>query len=104
MANYSAATAVHETLAASAVDQVTLTAPIGEVTVLNRTGTAEIYFTVGTANNTPGTPSAGGSNCYVLPAAVSSVTVQVEAGSVRDCSLLVYLISAAAESYSVEAL
>lgn len=104
MANYSAVTAVHETLTASSVDEVTLTAPAAEVTVLNRTGTAEIYFTTGSADYPPGTPSVGGSNCYVMPAAVGSVTVQVQPADISVGALLVYLISSGAESYSVEVL
>jgi hypothetical protein len=104
MANYSAATAVHETLTASTVDQVTLTGQAVEVTVLNRTGTAEIYFTAGSADYPPATPSVGASNCYVMPAAIGSVTVQVPAADISVGSLLVYLISSGAESYSVEVL
>lgn len=104
MANYAAAVAVHETLTASTVDEVTLTAPITEVTVLNRTGAAEIYFTAGSGNSPPAAPTVAGGNCYVVPAALGSLTVQVNYGFSPGNPCLVYLISAAAESYSVEAL
>jgi len=97
MAIYTAATEVHETLAASTVDTVTLTAINGSVTVINRSGTSEIYFTV--AVSSPVVPTIGGANIYVLPAATCSPQIPF-AGSKQ---VAVSLISSGTPTYSIEA-
>ena len=87
----------HGTLTASAVSTVTLNNS-GAVEVVNRTGTAEIYFTVGLNGNSPATPTIGGNDCYVVPAGVCSYTVEFPAG---EGPIVVELISAGAESFTV---
>lgn len=83
--------AVHETLAMNTVDTVEFDVADREIEVLNRVGTDEIYFTIdGT------TPTVGGENCYVLPAAMGSLKVPV-----RASTTVVKLISASACEYSV---
>lgn len=83
----------HGTLVAATVDTVTFTGiDFNEVEVLNRNGAAEIYFTVdGTA------PTVGGTNCYVLPAAITSAIVGVPTTG----ATVVKLISAGTPTYSV---
>lgn len=81
---------VHETLVASTADSVTFTDDITEVEVLNRDGAAEIYFTVDGS-----TPTVGGENCRVLPAAIGGLELRVEHGDV------VKLISSGTPTYSV---
>lgn len=97
MATYSQATAAHETLTASTVDTVTLTQNGRSVTVVNRTGTSEIYFTAAVSPTTAATPTVGGANCWVLPASVSSLRLQLGTGSYN-----VALISSGTMAYSVE--
>lgn len=110
MAKYTAATAVHATLTASTVDVVTLTdvasgAGVAKptITVVNRSGTAEIYFTVSVTGTFPAEPTVGGDNTYVVPAAISSLSVPVYPGVSGD-SAVVKVISSAAAKYSVQAL
>lgn len=105
MADYSETSAVHETLTANEVDSVTLskagTGFLGkpQITVVNRTGSAEIYFTVSTSSTQPAEPAVGGKNTFVLPGSIGSVSVPAADGNV-----VVKLISTGAEAYSVEAL
>lgn len=100
MATPSGATAVHATLTASTVDTATLTAPnVPSVTVVNRTGTAEIYFTISSTAAGAVAPTVGGANCFVLPAAICSLTVPISSGQV-----VVSLISSGTMAYSVEGL
>lgn len=99
MANYSAKTASHATLAASTPDAVTLSAVASHITVVNRTGAAEIYFTLAPGVGAPVPPVVAGANTLVVPAAITSTRVPVSAGTVT-----VTLISSGAEAYSVEAL
>lgn len=108
MANYSAAMAVHESLTANEVDCVTLTdAGTGygltepAVTVVNRTGAADIYFTVNTTGEPQDDPTVAGDDTYVVPAAISSVSVPASLGV--NGSVSVKLISTGAEAYSVVA-
>lgn len=110
MAKYTATSAVHKTLTATTVDVVTLTSVgsgAGEdkpgITVVNRTGTDEIYLTVSGTPTWPTEPTVKGANTYVVPAAISSLRVLVDPG-VLGTDVVVKLISAGAEAYSVEAL
>ena len=87
MADYSGKVAVHETLTANAVDYVALSrvgAGYGRqetsVTVLNRSGAAEIYFTVSATGQAPADPTVGGTDTYVVPAAIGSVSIPVAPG------------------------
>jgi hypothetical protein len=82
---------VHKTLVASTVDTVTFSKDCDRVEIVNRDGAAELYFT------TDGTsPTVGGNNALVLPAAMGSyVTTAVGGLSV------VKLISSGTPAYSV---
>ena len=102
MANYTGNTAVHQTLVAQTVDTVTLTpanAAYGEVTVVNRSGAAEIYFTVGSGSNLPATPVVAANDTYVLPASMGSFSVPWSGGS---GGAVVKLISSGTPTYSVQ--
>jgi hypothetical protein len=59
----------HGQLTAGVVDTVTMNGTWESIQVVNRSGTAEIYFTV---NGTAAT--VGGANCYVLPACLGVAT------------------------------
>lgn len=84
--------ATHQTIVAATVDTVTFGVDFNEVEVLNRSGSAEIYFTVdGT------TPTVGGTNCFVVPAAISSAIVGVPTVG----PTVVKLISSGTPTYSV---
>jgi hypothetical protein len=91
------ATIRHGTLVAATVTTVTFSADadtIDTVEVINRSGSAEIFFTVdGT------TPTVAGNDCEILPAAVGAV----EVGVPGRASTVVKLISAGAPTYSVRA-
>jgi hypothetical protein len=76
----------HATLVANIVTTLTLTAPDPQadlvsfaaprparIEVLNVSGTAKVYFTVDGS-----TPTVGGANCMLLPAAVCALTVADE--------------------------
>lgn len=91
--------ASHGTLVANTVATVTLNKGAGYVTVVNRSGSAEIYFTVAVGTNTPVAPTVGGSDTYVLPAAIGSVRVPAAFGTVA-----VSLISTGTPTYSVESI
>lgn len=100
MATYTAVSEAHETLTASTVDTVTLTGNTSSVTVVNRTGTAEIYFTIATGTAAvPAVPTVGGANTYVLPATDCSLRLAVGGQPVA-----VSLISSGTMAYSVEAI
>ncbi len=89
------ATVRHVTLVADTVATVSLNVNAGRIEVLNRTGTAEVYFTTdGSA------PTVGGNNCYVLPAAISALEVPDEISGMA----VVKLISVGTPSVSVRAL
>lgn len=97
MADDTTARCEHSALTAATIDTVTVTAPQVEVCLTNRTGADEIYFTIdGTA------PTVGGQNCFVLPAAICSRTIQKNAFGATVA--VVKLISAGTDSYSVESL
>ena len=69
----------HATLVADTVTTLTFTEtaspPPANIEVTNVTGTAAVYFTVdGT------TPTVGGTNCQVIPAAIGSLAVSEESG------------------------
>lgn len=97
MASGTANIAYHSTLVASTVDTVTLDKGAEYITVVNRSGAAEIYFTVGTTVTPPAAPTVGGNDTYVLPAATSSVRVASGIGPIE-----VQVISAGTPTYSVE--
>ena len=97
MTTYAGKIAVHETLGASTVDTVELAGCRPSLTVVNRTGTAEIYFTVATGAKAPTPPTVSGNDCFVLPAAICSLSLPWLEGQ-----FIVSLISAGAEAYSVE--
>jgi len=83
----------HGTLVAATVATVTLTVDCRDVEVLNRTGDAEIFFTVDGS-----TPTVAGDNTHVLPAQIGSLIVAVpETGNT-----VVKLISSGTPSYAVE--
>lgn len=65
------------TLSTTTVDTVTLKGTPGEVEVLNRSGEADISFTVGTTNHPPVDPADKGDDCYVVRAG-ESLVVPVE--------------------------
>lgn len=94
---YSVARAKHATIAvANTAEQVTLTdlaTKRGEVEVVNRDGVAAIYFTVDGS-----TPTVGGDDTYVLPAAIGSFTVR----SPANVAAVVKLVSAGTPQYSVQ--
>ncbi len=93
MATYSGAWIKHAQLAAATVDTVTLSADYAEVEVVNRTGDAEIFFTVDGA-----TPAVAGNDTHVLPAAIGGVTVNPNADGGNT---VVKLISAGTPKYTV---
>lgn len=103
MADYTGKVAVHETLTANEVDAVTLTGVKQSVTVVNRTGGAEIYVTTSATAAQPDEPTVEGTDTYVLPSAIGSISVLVNPGVAAN-PVVVKLISTGAESYSVEAL
>jgi hypothetical protein len=82
----------HGTLVATTVTTVTLGQDWDYLEVVNRNGTAEIYFTVGGA-----TPTVGGADCEVVPAAIGAVEVKVNAAG----PTVVKLISAGTPAYTV---
>jgi hypothetical protein len=63
----------YATLVASTVTTLTFTDGKPRVEVFNRTGTAEIFFTVDGS-----TPTVGGTNCQMIPAAIQGLTVDEE--------------------------
>ena len=81
----------HGTLVASTAAAVTLLRADQAVEVVNRSGSAEIYFTVDGS-----TPTVGGDDCYVVPASVSSYVV-----AVGEAEVTVTLISSGTPTYSV---
>ena len=97
MAVVSATNSVSNTLTASTVDTAVLYAPCIKVTVTNVTGTSAIYFTVGPTSGQNLQPTVGGTNCYVLPAAIGSIDVKV----VSSVGVVVNLISAGTPGYNV---
>jgi len=99
MANYIGVKAAHATLGASTVDTVTLTATNGKLTLLNRSGAAEIYFTISIDGTAPSPPTVLGTDCFVLPAAIGSVEIPVSGEPT-----IVKLISTGTPTYSVEVL
>lgn len=96
MASYSVAAgergAHRKTLVASTVDTVTFSRDVDMVEVLNLDGAAEIYFTTDGS-----TPTVGGANTDVLPAAVNAVERDVPTSG----ATVVKLISSGTPMYSV---
>jgi hypothetical protein len=83
----------HGQLAANTVDVVTMNADWESIQVVNRSGTAEIYFTV---NGTAAT--VGGANCYVLPACLGVAT---PTGINFNAVTVIQLISSGTPTYSI---
>lgn len=86
----------HVTLVAATVARVDLPTNPGRIEVLNRDGAAEVYFTVNGK-----TPTVGGNDTYVLPAAISSVEVSRPR---TTSAAVVKLISTGTPKVSVTAL
>lgn len=86
-------TARHGTLVASTVTTVTLPSNVTQLEVLNRSGSAEIYFTVDGSTS----PTVGGNDCYVLPASIGATIVS----SQDTANTVVRLISSGTPTYSV---
>lgn len=96
MANYSGRI-VHATLTANTVDVITLDIDYKSVEIVSRDGAGEIYVTVDTSV----VPTVAGLNCDVLPAAVSSITLDATGYA---SPTIVRLISSSAVAYSVKGL
>ena len=95
MATGSATHSYHSTIAvASTVETVTLAESYTVVEVINRSGSAEIYFTLDGS-----VPTVGGSNTYVLPAAITSTTANNGQSDLNLC--VVNLVSIGTPTYSV---
>lgn len=85
----------HNTLSASTVDTVTLDAyTYKQVTVMNRSGSNEIFWTVGGA-----APTVEGDDTYVTAASAGATTSKAVNGV--NGQVTVKLISSGAEDYSV---
>jgi hypothetical protein len=94
MATATVRRAYHGALTASAVDTITLSRAFEFVEIVNRSGTAEIFYTLDGS-----TPTVGGAECYIVPGAI--------VGSVRanpqgdQNTVVVNLISSGTPNYSV---
>jgi len=87
----------HTTLTANTATPFYLDKRYDVVYVLNRTGTSEIYGT------TDGSlPTVGGSNCFVIPAAICSVLIKMPQILYKGPGQI-NLISSGAEAVSIEA-
>jgi hypothetical protein len=80
-------------LAAGVVDTVTFADDLDEVTVIGLDGSAAVYFTLDGS-----TPTVGGANTYVLPAAVGTAAFEPATSG----HTVVKLISAATPTISVQ--
>lgn len=100
MATYSVNRAKHATLTASTIDQVTV-ATAGIAEVMNRTGSSEIYFTVGTVASPPADPTVGGDDCFVVPATLGSYVLERAPSFATEGPVVVKLISVGTPGYSV---
>ncbi len=85
----------HQTLVAATVATVNLTTNGSRIEVVNRSGTAEIYFTTDGS-----TPAVGGNDTHVLPAAIGAVEV---ADDTAGANSVVKLISSGTPAVSVRA-
>ncbi len=85
----------HQTLVAATVATVNLTTNGSRIEVVNRSGTAEVYFTTDGS-----TPTVGGNDCHVLPAAIGAVEV---ADDTAGANSVVKLISSGTPAVSVRA-
>lgn len=79
-------------LTASTIETFTFAGGLGRATVVSHDGAAALYFT------TDGTdPTVGGSHCWVMPAAIGTVTVAVPGSGTT-----IKVISAGAPTLSVQ--
>ena len=85
---------------ASVVDLVYLTAPAYSVKVTNVTGTAAIYFTVGSPGGACPVPTIGGTGDFCLPA-TAGTSLSTRAGDFQF-GTIVQLISTGTPQYMVE--
>lgn len=97
MANITGNRVVHATLTANTVDTITLDNDYIAVEILNRNGAAEIYATI----DTNVTPTVGGTNCDVLPAAIGNLIIDASA---YGTPTIVQLISNGTPAYTVKGL
>lgn len=88
--------ASHGQLVANTPTTITFTDPIPHVEVINRDGTAEIFWTVGTAPGPPA-PTVGGADSNITPASLCSF----ERDDHGPTANTVILISAGTPKYSV---
>lgn len=91
-------TAASGTLVASTPATVTLNEARGSIRVVNRSGSADIWFTVASSGQTPAVPTVGGNDCYVAAAAAG----ETEEVLVGQPPVNVILISSATPTYTVE--
>lgn len=97
MATHAVTRSASGTLTANTVDTVTLSDNASRIQVTNRSGASEIYFSIdGT------TPTVGGDDTFILPAAIGSRVVSSDDVGVDITT--VKLISTGTPTYSVEAL
>lgn len=68
MATLSDPRAINATLTTTTVDTCTISQDWNVVEVSNRTGAADVWFTIGTSDNVPATPTVEGLGCEVVPA------------------------------------
>ena len=86
-------------LVASTVTTVTLNNARGKIRVVNRSGAADIFFTVAGSGQTPTAPTVGGNDCYVAPG-VAGASEVIEA---PNAPVVVSLISSGIPTFTVEA-
>lgn len=90
-------------LTANTVAVVTIEGDHDEVEVTNTTGSAAIYYTIGTVANTTADPTVAGTDggIFQLPAAVAS---RVHRRPAQEARTIVKLISSGTPGYDVQGL
>lgn len=102
MAVYSSATAVHKTLTPNVADTVNLTAPVRGFQVINKTGSAELYFTHGHLGATPVVAATVmGNDTHSIPA-IAGASVEIVLSSATGVA--VSIISSGAMAYDVQSI